>query len=259
MMKRSAARTCISVLVAGIALLAGTGAYAAHPLITDDAGTQGKGKYQLELNGEYGHEREDGTTEETTQIAATLTYGIADPVDIVISLPYQFIRDEDPGGLIREDGLSDMTLEAKWRFFEQRGLSFALKPGVTLPTGDNEKGLGAGETTYHLFLVASKEMRSWAFHLNLGYIRNENKNGERKNLYHASIAATVDTAKDLKIVGNAGIESDTDRNATVHPAFILGGLIYSLSEQCDIDVGVKGGVTRPETDYSVLAGIAYRF
>jgi hypothetical protein len=27
--------------------------WAAHPLITDDAGTQGKGKFQLELNGQY--------------------------------------------------------------------------------------------------------------------------------------------------------------------------------------------------------------
>jgi len=27
--------------------------WAAHPLITDDTGTQGKGKFQLELNGQY--------------------------------------------------------------------------------------------------------------------------------------------------------------------------------------------------------------
>ena len=34
--------------------------FAAHPLITDDTGTQGKGKFQLEVNGEYAHEDEDG-------------------------------------------------------------------------------------------------------------------------------------------------------------------------------------------------------
>jgi hypothetical protein len=259
MTQRRTAGRLISVFVAGIALLAGAQAYAAHPLITDDAGTQGKGKYQLEVNGEYGHDRDGDVTTMTTQIASTLTYGFADPLDIILWVPYQRIKIESPEGATKADGISDIAMEAKWRFYEQQGLSFALKPGVTLPTADNEKGLGAGKTTYHLFFITSQEMRPWAFHLNLGYIRNENKNGERKNLFHASFASTVDAAKNLKIVGNVGIESDTDRNATVHPAFILGGLIYSLSEKCDIDVGVKGGLTRPETDYTVLAGVAYRF
>ena len=39
-----------------------TGAFAAHPLITDDAGTMGTGKAQLELYGEYGHDKEDGVS-----------------------------------------------------------------------------------------------------------------------------------------------------------------------------------------------------
>jgi hypothetical protein len=259
MMQRRTARGLGSVLLTGITLLAGTTAYAAQPLITDDAGTQGKGKYQLELYGEYGHDRDGDVTSGTTQIASTLTYGIADPLDIVFSLPYQFIRVEDPEGIAKEDGISDIAIDTKWRFYEHDGLCLALKPGATLPTGDNEKGLGSGETTYHLIFIASQEIRPWAFHLNLGYIRNENKNDERKNLCQASFAFTLDVAKNLKIVGNVGIQSDTDRNATVHPAFILGGLIYSLSGQCDVDVGVKGGLTRPETDYSVLAGLTYRF
>ena len=33
-------------------------AFAAHPLITDDAGTQGKGKSQIELNSEFTYDTE---------------------------------------------------------------------------------------------------------------------------------------------------------------------------------------------------------
>ncbi len=33
-------------------------AFAEHPLITDDTGTQGKGKFQLEINGQYGYDNE---------------------------------------------------------------------------------------------------------------------------------------------------------------------------------------------------------
>ena len=239
-------------------MLAGTG-YAAHPLITDDTGTQGKGKFQLEVNGEYGRDKDEGVTTKTTQAASTLTYGISDPLDIILGIPYQHMKKEDAGNKNKTDGISDVTLEMKWRFYEKDGLSFALKPGVTLPTGDNEKGLGTGKTACHLFFITTQEIKPWAFHLNLGYIRNENKNDERKNLWHASLASTVEVVKNLKIVGNIGIESDADKASNNHPAFILGGLIYSLSENLDLDLGVKGGLTKSETDYSVLAGMTFRF
>jgi hypothetical protein len=236
-----------------------TNSFAAHPLITDDTGTQGKGKFQLEVNGEYGHDKGDGVTRKTTQLASTLTYGVIDPLDIVLGIPYQHNRIEDAGSVTKGNGISDLSVEMKWRFYDQDGLSFGLKPGITFPTGDNDKGLGAGKATYHLFFITTKEIKPWAFHLNLGYIRNENKNDESPNLWHASFAAEVEVAKDLKVVGNIGIQRSTKRNATMHPAFILGGLVYSLSENFDIDFGIKGGLSKPETDYSVLAGITWRF
>lgn len=233
--------------------------FAAHPLITDDTGTQGKGRFQLEVNGEYGSNKDEGVKTRTTQLASTLTYGIADPLDIALSFPFQHIKTDDPGGVTKASGISDLCLDVKWRLYEKDGLSLALKPGLTLPAGDDEKGLGTGKTTYHLFFIGSKELKPWAFHLNIGYIRNKNKNGERTNLMHASLASTVEVIRDLKIVGNIGIQSDVDRTANNHPAFILGGLIYSFSEKLEIDLGIKGGLTKSETDYSVLAGLTSRF
>jgi len=236
-----------------------TVSYAAHPLVTDDTGTQGKGGVQLELNSEFAHEDEEGATEDAFEFASVLSYGIADTVDIVLGIPYQHISLKEDGQKDTEDGLSDISLELKWRFYEKDGLSFALKPGLTLPTGDDEKGLGAGKVTYSAFFIATKELEPWAFHLNLGYIRNENKADERKNLWHASLAGSVEAIKDLSLVANIGIEQNADRNVNTHPAFILGGLIYSVSEHVDIDFGVKAGLNEPETDYAILAGLAWRF
>lgn len=234
--------------------------FAAHPLITDDTGTQGKGKSQFEVNGGYGRDKDDGgVITKTTEIAATLTYGISDPIDIILGLPYDHRRIEDSGTVTKGDGISDMSIEMKWRFYEKDGLSFALKPGFTLPTGDEEKGLGSGRVTYHLFFIGTKDMKPWAFHLNLGYMRNENKADEKKNVWHASLASTVEVIKNLKLVGNIGVETDVDRNLNIPDAFILGGVIYSLSENFDIDFGIKGGLSNPETDHAVLAGITWRF
>ncbi len=236
-----------------------TVSFAAHPLITDDTGTQGRGKFQLEFSGEYGHDKENGITAEVTELSATLTYGITDSTDIAIGIPYQYIKTEDFGTIAKQSGLSDISLSMKWRFYEEDGLSLALKPGITLPTGDEERGLGAGKMTYGIFFITTKAIEPWAFHLNLGYIRNENNIDERKYIWHASVASEANIIEDLKVVANIGIERNPDRTSNTHPAFILGGIIYSIMENLDFDIGIKGGLNKSETDYSVLAGITLKF
>ena len=139
-------------------------AFAAHPLITDDIGTQGKGKSQLEVNGEYGNEKYgiDGE-KKTSKMATTLTYGASENMDIILGIPYQYIRtktpatDTEPESTKAEDGISDISIESKWRFFEKNGLSLALKPGITLPTGNRKRGLGTGRTAYSLFLLQQRK------------------------------------------------------------------------------------------------------
>lgn len=238
--------------------------WAAHPLITDDAGTQGKGKFQLEVNGQYDYDKEtiDGVSEKFTggQAGLTLSYGIIETADLVLNLPYVWGKvEEDDVSVYDEKGLSDISFEVKWRFYENNGLSLALKPGVSFPTGDDEKGLGTGRTGYHIFLIGSKEIAPWAFHANLGYIGNENRADEERNIWHASLATTYEIVKDLKLVGNVGIEKNPDKAADNDPAFLIVGAIYSISENFDIDAGVKYGLTSSETDWSVMAGIAFRF
>jgi hypothetical protein len=235
--------------------------YAAHPLITDDTGTQGKGKAQFEAAGEYGHEKKDGVTTDSF-VAPTipvLSYGMTDASDIVFGVSYQRIKTSDSQKRIITDGISDTSLELKWRFTDNDGLSFALKPGITLPTGNYEKGLGAGKITYHLFFITTKEIKPWAFHINLGYIKNENKVDERMDLWHASVAGVVDVLKNLKAVANIGMERDSDKASDVAPGFILGGFIYSISENLDFDIGFKEGFNNHGTDYSIPVGITWRY
>ncbi|MBI5409555.1 MAG: transporter [Nitrospirae bacterium] len=243
--------------------------FAAHPLITDDAGTQGKGKMQLEINSEFGYDKErddDVTTKETgVEVAAIVSYGINDNIDVVLGLPYQWAKTKEDGETVSdEDGIADMSLEVKWRLYESDGLSFALKPGLTFPTGDEEKGLGNGRASYGITFITTKEIEPWAFHLNLAYSHNEykleeDKDANRKDIWHVSLASQVEVAEKLSFVANIGVKKNADKASNTHPAFILGGLIYSLSENVDIDFGCKAGLNKPETDYSILAGINFRF
>ncbi len=123
------------VLIMLAVLISYSAAFAAHPLITDDTGTQGKGKIQIEVNSEFMKEKEQQyntdeakweTKKETGgELATIISYGITDNVDFVLGLPYQWKKTRIDGAVTSDateqgDGISDMSLEVKGRFFEKK-------------------------------------------------------------------------------------------------------------------------------------------
>jgi hypothetical protein len=180
-------------------------------------------------------------------------------VDIALGVAYWFLHARDDVSTESANGISDLAIEAKWRFYENNGLSFALKPGFTLPTGNEDKALGNGRPTYYLYFIASKEINSWVFLANLVYLRNDNKSDDRNNIWRASLASTFQIIKNLKLVGDIGLATNPERSSSIPTAYILGGFSYSLKDNFDIGLGVKGGLTKPEADISVRGGITWRF
>ena len=225
---------------------------AVHPLITDDAYTQGKGAFQVELTGEYVNSKDTdaGKTTNVVTTGAALTYGIIDNIDIVLISGYQSVRDNVEGATSRNSGVTDSGIDVKWKFYEKKdNISLAIKPGIIFPTGEDEKGLGSGKVRYRFFFISSKELGAFTVHLNIGYMRNENMLDERKDILHASLAGEWKVAKRLRFVANTGIETCRDRSHIDDPAFILVGFVYGITEKIDLDLGVKGGITRTENKF----------
>lgn len=243
--------------------LLGSPAFAAHPLITDDTGTQGRRKLQLEISGESSIDRAevDGVhvQEDAGNVAATFTYGVADPLDVAVGLPLQWALRREGGVTVSDaNGLADLALDAKWRFYEKGAFSFALKPGLTVPSGSEPRGLGAGLATYHAFAIMSAEVEPWTLHLNAGYVRNANRAGERQDLWHFSLAPTVAIRQRLQLVTNFGADRNPDPAAKGNPMYLVGGAIFSVTESFDVDFGVKGGLNQWVPDRTYLAGITLR-
>ncbi|MEK6744455.1 MAG: transporter [Nitrospirota bacterium] len=237
---------------------------AMHPLITDDDGTQGKGKYQFEVNASYGKDRiaDAGSTVRTvgSGLVANLTYGAAEALDVFVETPYAWWRAKTDGDVLgSERGIADVSVGAKWRFFEKDGLCFAVKPAITIPTGDENKELGTGKAGYGVYLIATKEFEPAALFLNLGYIKNENKAGEEKDIWHVSLAGTYEVVKHLKLAANMGMEKNRDKAIDKDPAFGLVGVIYGVNDDLDLSFGVKRGLNDAETDLTLLAGVTMRF
>jgi hypothetical protein len=242
-----------------LTLLPAASCFAAHPLITEDTGTQGQGNSQLELTAELGHDETTDAEESAADLAAVLAYGLRDNLDLMLTLPYTRADTRTNGATTREDGLGDIGFDAKWRFFEEGRLSAALKTGVTFPSGDETKGLGAGKANASVNLVVSYETAQWGGHLHLGHLCNRNVHDEREAIRHASAALTRMVTDRLKLVMDLGRFTTTDRSFDEETRFLTLGAIYGARDDFDIDIGLKHGLSDPETDTTLLLGLALRF
>ncbi|MEM5785950.1 MAG: transporter [Syntrophobacteraceae bacterium] len=241
-----------------VLLAAGTG-FAAHPLVTDDTGTQGTGKFQVELLYEYERVEGGGVTDTGNSFDFVFTGGLTDTVDLVLGIPLLHVRSKSVDSDDSVFGAGDLGLEVKWRFFERDTFSLALKPGLSIPSGDDEKGLGSGRVGGSLFLIATKDLEPFAIHANVGYGRNENKLDENKDLWHVSLATEYKVIEGIRLVGNVGADASADKATDTPEGFVLGGLIYSATENLDLDIGAKGVFTESADGFALLAGATFRF
>jgi hypothetical protein len=243
-------------------------AFAALPLATDDTGTQGVMKFQVETSAEFGWDKESEhgiTTKSNSQVLnVAVTAGLLDSLDLVLSYPFTWQKIEDnAGNKIDNSGLNDLSLALKWRFLELGPTSFAIKPSITFPTGNRDRHLGTGRAGYGATLVSTVEFKPVAVHANIGYTNQRytdpDKNGSRAHLWNLSLAGTMEVLKGLQLVAEVGTATNPDRGNSTWPTFITGGVIYSAFDSLDLSLGVKGGLTAPETDIALLTGLTFKF
>ena len=247
--------------LAGVALLlAAGGVRAAHPLLTEDTGTVGTGNYQLELTAELARQSGEGGTLHGVQPAAVFSYGVAPDADLLLGQPW--LRAVADDGTTREvtDGPLDTSLDLKWRFYERGALSLGLKPGITLPTGDDTRGLGAGRLTWGALLIGSYQPSGrFAFHAHLGYRRYRNTLGWRESLGHVSGAMVYAASAKLKLVADLSADTDPLPTASGTLRYAVLGTIYSPRADLDLDAGIKFRMNGILLDRSLLLGATLRW
>lgn len=252
-------------------------AWAAHPFVTDDTGTQGKGNWQLELQGDLLRSERtvdtgSGPVEQKRKLNAfipVLSYGILDSLDIQFGLSHVRLRTTE-NGVVTEDesGMSDSTLEVKWRFLEAGAFSLAVKPGLLLPTGDEAKGLGTGSTSWGVALLATYDAEPWTFLGNVAYSKARFKLPQdaadnQIDLWRVSGGLSYAVAGDVRLVGEAGLRRNESRNDPYTPdktsQFAMIGIIYSPSKNMDFDAGFRKNLNDAEFDKAFLVGATFRW
>lgn len=156
----------IGVFFACLMLVAGN-ARAEHKLLVTEV--LDAGQIEAEATFEYSHLKadldanfpleEDELTVNAQETFYSLGIGLGHDLEVSALIPYVIFEKEKIDETEETDGLGDLTLEAKYRVFEEEEMPFTLTAGldVKLDTAD-EDDAGTGTTDISPFLAMSKEM-----------------------------------------------------------------------------------------------------
>jgi Putative MetA-pathway of phenol degradation len=226
-------------------------AFAGHPMLSEDTGTQGRNNWELEL----GYAWIRSSADRSFLFQPQLSYGASPTLDLIVQPSWTTV-DGTPGGRVR--GLGDMNLDAKWRFYGAAPWSIGIRAGLALPTAQRGLGLPSGNVSPHAVLVATADLTPFAFDANLGYAYVPGDARHRPDQYHFSAAATYAANERLFLVLDVAADSNPDSDPGSCQAVALLGVIYTVRPGLDVDVGYRGriGVVGPVHQW--LLGITFR-
>ena len=226
-------------------------AFAGHPMLTEDTGTQGKNNFELELGYDWTPEASD----RNFLFQPQLSWGASTTLDLIVQ-PSWII---DYSGVNTERGLGDTNLDAKWRFYEGAPWSLAIRAGVSAPTAQDSLGLPHDRFLPHAVLIATGDFSPFTLNANLGYGRAPDDPSQRGDLYHVSAAVTVQSARQLLLILELSVDTNPDRTGKTFAAVSQLGISYAVHPGLDVDAGFRGRINGAGPAQQWLVGITFRW
>jgi hypothetical protein len=247
-----AVRIPLLVAILGIAAAA-PAAFAAHPLQTEDTGTQGAGNLEIE-NG-LSRARYYSTTQIVYQ--PQLSLGLLTTVDAIVQPAYVWQRAP------RDDasGKGDTNLDLKWRFWGSDPLSFAVRAGVELATNEHGFGLTHGKQSEHALLALTWDHAPTTVHLNVGttIVPRAAATPARRVMASVSAAVMQQIDEHLILTVDARFAQSANPHWSPWPGMVLVGAIWTVKPGLDLDLGLQRSVRDQPYTRTWLAGLTYRF
>ena len=237
-----------------IILLISNLAYAFRPLSTEDTGIPEKGKLELETGFTYTRESNESNNYNFSLVSV---YGLLENMALCVELPFDIMNPDDGE---TEGSFNDMAIAVKTSLLPEgeKLPSFLLKTIVKLPTGDEDKGLGSGETDTTLVMVASKAIGHATLHGNIGYTFVGGDLNDDNIVY--GVALEYNIIPELALVGEAFMETENDFDKEAHAVNPLVGIRYHLTEKITFDSAFNMGICYgKKTDYGIIGGMTISF
>lgn len=224
---------------------------AGPPFTTNDADPPAVGQWELILPFTLGRSRDGSLGGEFTTF--DINYGFDAFTQLSIEVPVAYSR---PRGERLRWGAGDVLLEYKRRFgTDQARGYFGINPEVTLPSGDEERGLGAGRVTVELPLLYEKRWGQTFFYADVRYKWRAGDAG--KSFWFFGAVVERQLTKRLEIGAELFATTPTEFGGEPAAGFNA-GFKYALHEHAELLVS-GGRDLRGDTKLALFLGIAVFF
>jgi hypothetical protein len=201
-----------------------------------------------------GVEQEDGFLKTDIQTtSAYLRYGVLENFAIQLELPYVNLN---PDFGKSESGYGDMELEFQLRTWEDIfGYPYFIPHvNVTLPTGDEDKGLGQDDSTVEVGIsYGDKLSDSLMWILDVSY----RVNPDIENQFLVGHSYILDLSERFAIIAELAFEEEVE--ATTNSILLAGGgFSYNWTNRLQMGAHVFGGLSGP-TDVVSQFRLSYSF
>ena len=231
----------------GLLLLAPVISWAGRPLDAEDTGTVDPGKVELELSTDYAKNPGDNTW----TLKGVLSAGVLPKLEARIESALLFLHPDEGAG---EKGIGDSLFGVKYRVLDETDRWPALLGAFTLrlPTGDEDRGLGAADIDAGLLAVASKSFGPLTLTWNGGYTfvtRDRNL-----DVWLLNGAAEYRLTPAWTLVGEV-VNTIAAHQKGVDTVMLRVGGVYVIHERIKLDGAVGMGLTRESPDLVLTLGI----
>ncbi len=208
--------------------------YGARPLSTDDAGIVEENTYELETGFNFFKQLNNSIER---SIDYSLKYGISDRIDIGFAFSQE---------IPQISHFSSVEFSVKFLFYKSK----SFFPDVALSVSTVP-----GDSNYTLNLIASKEVKNFMFHLNIGYSVDPIA---ANNVVNYSIALEYSLSEKVNIVSEICMEETINMIEKEVVNYLI-GVTYQLNENIILDTGFMIDINKITTKYAATAGFTLGF
>jgi len=185
---------------------------------------------------------------EVSGLMPYLRYGVREHIAVQVGVPFVQV---DPGFGSSQSGLGDVELKLQLRAYEDIfGYPYFIPHiSVTLPTGDDDKGLGAGDPTVTAGLSYGNKIYDFVSYVLDGSYRIL-QDSQNQLLLSASflwhVSPQLDFIGEFRFENKAGLFEDEEN------VYFLGGMVYDWTRSLQMGVHVGTAISGGDETLGLL-------
>jgi len=188
-----------------------------------------------------------GHDEKEFELEAEVIYGLTDELQLSAEIPCAIVN---PDNGSQHQGIGDVTLAANYNFLQARDFALGVRAAFLIPTGDEDRDLGAGQFIWSPSLLGAVRVGQGEIYGAVG--------GEFGDNHDDAFTYTLAGAYPWQsLVGVFEVTGANGSGADV--LYLTPGVYWNVREGIQVGVGVPIGVTDDSDDYRGIGKLVFEF